>query len=80
MKDWLKALIRVEISRHLFWGTFMPYRNGDETIERLKWLSSKFPDLYDEARTDVMGKPFHYYEISASMRRYMNKLEKSHKS
>jgi len=80
MNDWLKALIRVEISRHLFWGTFMPYRVGDIAIDRLRWLSSKFPDLYDEARTDVMAEPSRYYEISARTRRYMEKLEKLHKS
>jgi hypothetical protein len=76
MNDWLKALIRVEISRYTLWITMMPLHEGKEGIERLQWLSRKFRSLYDQAWKEVMNdSPLRYYEISSKTRRDIKKVK-----
>lgn len=75
MNDWLKALIRVEISRYTLWMTMMPYHEGKQGVERLQWLASKFSTLYDDAWKEVMTDPFRYYVMSSKTRRDIEKVE-----
>jgi hypothetical protein len=76
MNDWLKALIRVEISRYTLWATMMPFYEGKEGIERLQWLSRKFGGLYHDAWKEVMDdSPLRYYEISNKIRRDIKKAQ-----